>query len=244
MIYSLFRFGNNGQKCVKKSVILGINGLIQPITKPSISPTIVEDMQPTIHTGSIELITAPTIQSVAPPSSSRTSAQTTMFNALKSGAKQEPDLSLEEKLMLSDGDESLISSCPPPPPPPRIQAKDSTNTNEKRTAILIDIPLVNPCQRKRTRPLKLKPYKKIKTSSSEKIHTTQSSISYATLSPQTSISQTTHSPQTSISQPTHTPQTSTKSTPESINKPHLIVQKCRRGRDELFSFSTRKHNVS
>ena len=72
------------------------------------------------------------------------------------------------------------------------------NTNEKKTAILIDTPLINPFQRKRTRPLKLKPYKKIKTPSSETIDTTQ----------------------TSISQPTHTPQTSTKSTPESINKPH------------------------
>ena len=103
--------------------------------------------------------------------------------------------------MLSDDDESLISSCPPPPPPPGSppeQAKVSTNTNEKKTAILIDTPLHNPCQRQRTRPLKLKPYKKIKTPSSETIHTTQ----------------------TSISQPTHTPQTSTKSTPESINKPH------------------------
>ena len=27
MIYSLFRFGNEGQKRVKKSVILGVNGL-------------------------------------------------------------------------------------------------------------------------------------------------------------------------------------------------------------------------
>ena len=27
MIYSLFRFGNKGQKRVKKSVILGVNGL-------------------------------------------------------------------------------------------------------------------------------------------------------------------------------------------------------------------------
>ena len=27
MIYSLFRFGNKGQKWVKKSVILGVNGL-------------------------------------------------------------------------------------------------------------------------------------------------------------------------------------------------------------------------
>ena len=138
-------------------------------------------------------------------------------------------MSLEEQLMLSDDDESLISSCLPPPP--RMQAKDSTNTNEKRTAILIDTPLLNPCQRKRIRPLKLKPFKKIKTSSSETIHITQSSISQAI-----------HSPQTSISQPTCTPQTSTKSTPESIYQPHSSTW--RRGRDELSPFSAGKHNVS
>ena len=156
----------------------------------------IEDIQPIIQPGIIELTTPPTIQSVEPPSSSHTPAQPSLFDALKSDAKQEPDLSLEEQLMLSDDDESLISSCPPLPPPlSRTQAKGSTNTNEKKkTAILIDTPLLNPCQRKRTRPLKLKPYKKIKTPSTETIHTKQ----------------------TSISQPTHTPQTS----PESINRPH------------------------
>ena len=62
--------------------------LIQPITQPSILTSIVEDMQPTIHPGIIELTTPPTIQSVAPPSWSHTSAQTSLFDALKSGANR------------------------------------------------------------------------------------------------------------------------------------------------------------
>ena len=43
MIYSIFRFGNKGQKWVKKSVILGVNGLInrddKRIYRPAITPT-------------------------------------------------------------------------------------------------------------------------------------------------------------------------------------------------------------
>ena len=35
MIYSLFRFGNKGQKWVKKSVILGVNGLTHVLKKNS-----------------------------------------------------------------------------------------------------------------------------------------------------------------------------------------------------------------